>query len=140
MEKWKSLDFVGYSNYSISSYGRIKNNTTGRIWYGSKSGKYLGFGARRDGREFYHVHRLVAMAFIPNPYNKPQVDHINGDTHDNSINNLRWVTVKENMNNPIYLNKCCSRTLSETTRNKMRIAKLGKKRGKYKLKRFSGDT
>lgn len=132
MEKWKSLDFVGYSNYSISSYGRIKNNITGRIWYGSKSGKYLGFGARRDGREFYHVHRLVAMAFIPNPYNKPQVDHINGDTHDNSINNLRWVTAKENTNNPICLQKFHDRIYTETTRNKMRIAKLGKKRGPYK--------
>ena len=132
MEKWKSLDFVGYSNYSISSYGRIKNNTTGRIWYGSKSGKYLGFGARRDGREFYHVHRLVAIAFVPNPDNKPYVDHINGIQTDNRANNLRWCTCKENLNFPLAKANRSVKTVSDETKTKMRIAHLGKKRGPYK--------
>ena len=47
------------------------------------------------------VHRLVAKAFIPNPGNKPCIDHIDGNTRNNNVSNLRWVTYKENNNNPI---------------------------------------
>lgn len=49
-------------------------------------------GKRKD----YYVHRLVAMAFIPNPDNKPCVNHINCNTQDNSVGNLEWVTTAEN--------------------------------------------
>lgn len=47
------------------------------------------------------VHRLVAMAFVPNPDNKPYVDHIDGNRLNNDASNLRWVNAAENSHNPI---------------------------------------
>ena len=61
---------------------------------------YHRVGLCRDGKQkMFSVHRLVAIHYIPNPDNKPEVDHINKNTHDNRIENLRWVTSSENQQN-----------------------------------------
>ena len=92
--EWKNIE--ERSNYSISTNGSVRNDKTGRILklHLGTSG-YLQVMLGRKTTPLY-VHRLVAKAFIKNPNNYPQVDHINGNKLDNSVENLRWVSVSEN--------------------------------------------
>ena len=87
-------------DYYISNLGRVKNKH-GRILTLQLNDKgYLRVCLQINGKsKWYRVSRLVAEAFIPNPENKPEVDHINRNRADNRAENLRWVTRLENMNN-----------------------------------------
>lgn len=94
------LDLDGYeSKYYITNDGRVYSEYLGdflKTFY-SRGGYVrvkLNYG---DRSKKMMVHRLVAMAFIPNPDNKPHVDHINCNRSDNRVENLQWVTPKENV-------------------------------------------
>ena len=103
MEIWKRIDsiegFEEYHNYEVSNHGRFRNCTTGKILKPRvlKSG-YLLVGLRLNGvsKDFY-LHRLVALAFIPNPNNLADVDHINSDKTNNAIDNLQWLSHENNV-------------------------------------------
>lgn len=100
-------DFVpvkGYEDlYLISREGEIYSLITHKIMSPFRnSAGYECLRLTKD-KKFKHksIHRLLAEAFIPNPENKPCIDHIDGNPRNNSLSNLRWCTVKENSNNPI---------------------------------------
>lgn len=80
--------------YRNTKHGRKKCKPFGI----SRNKKYLAVTAYKDGKQrHYYVHRLLAEAFIPNPENKPQVNHIDGNSRNNKLENLEWVTAKENV-------------------------------------------
>lgn len=89
----------------------------------SNTGYYvLALGGKR-----YTLHRLIATLFIPNPQDKPCIDHINGDRTDNRVENLRWCTYKENNNNPIYIERKVGQKRSDRVKQKMSESRKGKK-------------
>lgn len=104
-------DIVDYEGqYQVSNLGNIYSVKRKKVMKPQVNcWGYLVIGLRNNKnktRKIYQVHRLVAQAFIPNPENKPQIDHINTQKSDNRVENLRWVTSKENMANPITKEKC----------------------------------
>lgn len=99
-EVWK--DIKGYEGlYQVSSFGRVKSSYTKRILKGGKNkAGYLLVGLYKQGvLSRKSIHRLVAEAFIPNPDNKPEVNHIDENKTNNVVSNLEWMTAKENINN-----------------------------------------
>lgn len=115
-EIWK--DAIGFDGvYQVSSLGRVRScdrviyyknsklsGAKSKIEHGkimsqciSNSGYYI-LRLRKDGeRKCFYTHRLIAQAFIPNPENKSQVNHIDGNRLNNCVDNLEWVTMSENV-------------------------------------------
>jgi hypothetical protein len=92
--EWRIID--DYPNYEVNNNGEIKCNE--QIVKLIKRGEYRVVNLHNKGSEssIRYVHRIVAVAFIPNPDNKRVVDHINNIKSDNRLENLRWTTQSEN--------------------------------------------
>ena len=101
-EIYKPID--GSEKYSISNFGNVKNIKKNIVLKSDLScGGYC--RVRLNSRKNIRVHRLVGKAFIPNPENKPFIDHIDRNRTNNNVENLRWCTCKENlMNQNIRIN------------------------------------
>ena len=106
-EIWKPV--VGYEGlYEVSNLGRV---------FGIKRNNYLMYGVNNKGycsvllskdnkQQRFRVHRIVAMAFIPNPNNLPYVNHKDEDPLNNCVDNLEWCTPKYNSNYGTGIERC----------------------------------
>ena len=132
-EIWK--DVIGYEGlYQVSNLGNVKSYNSNRF----KNGLILKQGTSKKGYKVIYfikdrikktlsVHRLVAISFIENTYDKPQVNHINGIKYDNNIDNLEWVTNSENMKHA-FVNGL--KSFSEKRRNAMNKKVIDNDNGK----------
>jgi hypothetical protein len=131
VEIWKPV--VGYEGYyEVSNLGRIKSveryvkqgnsmrhvrETIKAVHINSRGYPFVTLCKDRKSNSIA-IHIILAKAFIPNPEGKPAVDHINTNRADNRLENLRWVTYKENSNNELTLKHCRENTYSKETMKK----------------------
>lgn len=85
--------------YGVSEAGLVINFKTGNITKGCKSGRgYLHFAFQKNNvRTAYKVHKIVALLFIENPINYKEINHIDGDKHNNHVSNLEWCSRSHNV-------------------------------------------
>lgn len=106
-EKWKDIE--GYDGlYMVSDKGRVMSLKTDKILKPRvNSSGYCFVSLHKDGKiKQCTIHRIVADAFIENPNNLSQVNHISEDKHDNDVRNLEWVTPSQNIRHSIHQRSC----------------------------------
>lgn len=99
----KNLAFIGYSNYAITEDGKVFsfNSNDFKLLKQDKAGYMRVYVSANSQKKWFLVHRLVALAFIPNVDNKKTVNHKDGNKANNHVSNLEWSTYTENLNHAI---------------------------------------
>lgn len=95
MFKEKYKEIIGHENYFIYNTGKVFSMKTNKFLTSTPDNK--GYYKVTIDKKSYSIHRLVAKYFVPNPYNKNQVNHIDGNKNNNKYTNLEWCTGSENM-------------------------------------------
>lgn len=142
MTKMKSLCFLGFPDHFVCKNGfvytrKIRGST--RLLEKPRQMKlglcrdYKICTLRHDGKvKTFRVNRLVALAFLENIQNKEHVNHIDGNKKNNTIENLEWVTLKENIDHA-FKNKLISRKGSKNSQSKLSESDVKKLKLLYKL-------
>ena len=103
MEQWKRIvmDGVEYPYDVCNRDNKVRSVRTGQLVSVNDDGRgYLKVKLHKNGEQRnFSIHRLVATAFIPNPDNLPEVDHIDRNRYNNNVENLRWVSKQQNIEN-----------------------------------------
>lgn len=117
-ETWRTI--FNYPNYEISNNGKVRNIKSKLIkkYATTHNGYFRVQLLNYSGGKCFMVHRLVAEAFIPNPNNLPQVNHIDGNKQNNSVENLEWCTCSYNINEAFKMGLC------KTSKNHYRSKKV----------------
>jgi len=129
-EEWKGIPKLE-SKYEVSNYGRVRSLDSRDVLDRLRRGRILkvsldsrGYpklcvSSTKEGlRCTSRVHRLVALLFVPNPKNKPQVNHKDGDKQNNHYSNLEWMTNKENVQHSYDIGIVIPKTGKEAPRYK----------------------
>lgn len=120
---YKTAPIKDYPNYLITENGKVYSNNYGRITRlrtHINRGGYERIGLCRDGKtKMFLIHDLVAKAFLPNPNNKPFINHKDENKLNNNVNNLEWCNSKEN-------NSYGTRLARIAESNKKRVIQLDK--------------
>lgn len=113
----------GFPNYTVTDKGEVFNYRGVCLKTDVSNRGYLRVSLSYGGMKHkkFSIHRLVAAAFIPNPQNLPQVNHINGDKTDNRVENLEWCTAIQNLNHSGVIEKA-----RQANFNKVRCVTTGK--------------
>ena len=116
----------GYENYEIDIWGNVWNKKYKKFMKPHLRNGYLHVILYKDGKpRHFSVHRLIALHFIENPHNYPVVDHIDRNTLNNDIDNLRWVSLSQNNRNKdckgYYWNKRSKKWMARYQLNKKLI-------------------
>ena len=110
---------TGYPAYYINRLGQVYSAHLARLLKDSNCAGYRQVNLRANGQsKTVKIHRLVALAFLANPQNKPDINHKDGDKANNSLCNLEWCTAKENVQHAIRMGlfRCSKSTGRKATR------------------------
>ena len=136
------MEIQDYPDYLIYPDGRVFNKRLNRdIAQCPDKNGYLLANLHNGSQTGHRVHRLLALQYIPNPENKPLVDHINGITNDNRLENLRWLTAEENaINRKLNSNNKSGITgirIDDRNKNAVKYRACWQDGGKLKSKTFA---